>query len=122
MDIVKDFNKMEGWFSYQLSYSDRSEGIEQFVFRDFWQFRYHTSETFFKQLKKEYDYDDILLVEVHIQSEDNKFHVYMANGVFQGCCHNEIGDDLIDKNYIKQIDIMKNKVKNATNMLNTIMK
>lgn len=122
MDIIKDFKQLRGWFSYQLSYSDGSEGgVEQYGFKDFWQFRYHTSETFLKRLKEEYDYEDITLVEVHIQSEDNNFHVHMADGVFQGCCHNEVDSDLIDKNYIRQMDTIKNKVKRANDILESII-
>ena len=120
MDIVKNFTKLEGWFYYQLSYSDGSECFEQFFFKDFWKFRYYSNESFFKKLKEEYDYDSITLVEVHIQSEDNKFHIHMTEDTFKGCCHNEVDDSLIDKNYINQIDIMKNRVKSATEILNTI--
>jgi len=56
MDIVKDFNELRGWFCYNLSYSDGSDGIEQFWFKDFYEFRYYSNKYFFKKLKEEYEH------------------------------------------------------------------
>jgi hypothetical protein len=122
MDIIKDFNNLKGWITYNLLYDDRSESIEQFEFENLRDLEHILSERFKKNLKSESNYDDIELIEIHIQDEDNKFHVHMDENNLTGCCHNEIGSDLIDKNYIRQLDKIKNDIERAKNILNNISK
>lgn len=120
MNIIKSFDDLKGWINYRLNYSDGSNGIEQFSFKDFWGLRYHLGEKFLKELKEEYEYDDITLVEIHIQDKDNKFHVHIDEDTFEGCCHNEIDDALIEKNFTKQMANIKETVKRAKDLLDAV--
>jgi len=120
MDIVKDYNELRGWFTYKSFYDDGSDSEEQFTFKDFYEFRYYSDKIFLSRLKIDNECKDITLTEVHIQSNDNKFHVHINEDVFQGCCHDEIDNDLIDRNYIKQMDNMKRTVKRASDILDSI--
>jgi hypothetical protein len=122
MDIVKDFNNLEGWINYRLSYSDGSSGIEQFSFKNLSNFKYYLGELFKKGLKEEYDYEDITLIGIHIQDEDNKFHVHMSEDMFIACCHNEIDSNLIDKNYTKKLSVINKRIEEAKGILDSITK
>lgn len=117
MDIIKNFDNIIGWIDYKLTYEDGSNNIEQFKFKDFWKFRYYLGEHFKQDLKNDYDYDDILLIAIHIQDKDNNFHIHMNEDALTACCHNEIDSKLIDENYIKQLEAIKNDINTAKNIL-----
>ena len=120
MDIVKDFSNLKGWITYTLCYDDGSSSIEQFTFEDFYNFRYYLGEFFKKKLKKEYNYDDIVLEEIHIQDKENKFNIHMNDTIFTARCYNEINSELIDKNYIKKLNNIKENIDKAKTYLDSI--
>lgn len=121
MDITNNFNDLKGWINYCLSYEDGSEGIEQFEFTDFWSFRHLLSKHFLDKLKNDYDYDDIVLKEVHFQDLNNKFHLHMTDGYMNACCHNEINSELIDKNYKKKLTLIKDQAEKTKSVLEQII-